>query len=98
MLPHGIFAVRSDVNGWRRHCAPDQMEGVLANTSASALIIGMIAGAIGVGYFVYGKRQQRLATMMAGLMLGIYPFFTDNPLLLLLIGALLMAVPFITDF
>jgi hypothetical protein len=74
------------------------MEGVLANTSASALIIGMIAGAIGVGYFVYGKRQQRLATMMAGLMLGIYPFFTDNPLLLLLIGALLMAVPFITDF
>jgi hypothetical protein len=74
------------------------MEGALANTSASALIIGMIAGAIGVGYFVYGKRQQRMATMMAGLMLGIYPFFTDNPLLLLLIGALLLAVPFMTDF
>lgn len=75
-----------------------QKKAAMGNMSLSALMIGMIAGAIGVGYFVYGKRQQRLATMMAGLMLGIYPFFTDSPLLLLLIGAALMAVPFMTDF
>jgi hypothetical protein len=66
--------------------------------SASALIIGMIAGAIGTGYFIYGKRQQRFAPMLAGLMLGIYPFFTDNPVLLILIGAALMAAPFYIDF
>jgi hypothetical protein len=64
----------------------------------SALIIGMLAGAIGAGYFVYGKRQQKFAPMLAGLMLGIYPFFTDNPVLLVLIGAALMAAPFFTDF
>jgi hypothetical protein len=66
--------------------------------SASALIIGMIAGAIGTGYFIYGKRQQRFAPMLAGLMLGIYPFFTDNPVLLVVIGAVLMAAPFYIDF
>lgn len=66
--------------------------------SASALIIGMIAGAIGTGYFIYGKRQQRFAPMLAGLMLGIYPFFTDNPVLLVVIGAALMAAPFYIDF
>jgi hypothetical protein len=31
-------------------------------------------------------------------MLGVYPFFTDNPILLTLIGAALMAVPFLVDF
>jgi hypothetical protein len=64
----------------------------------SALIIGMIAGAIGTGYFIYGKKQQRFAPMLAGLLLGIYPFFTNNPLLLLLIGAALIAAPFYIDF
>jgi hypothetical protein len=64
----------------------------------SALIIGLFAGAIGTGYFVYGKRQQKFVPMMAGVMLGLYPFFTDNPVLLLLIGALLMAAPFLIDF
>jgi hypothetical protein len=64
----------------------------------SSLIIGMIAGAIGTGYFIYGKKQQRYAPMFAGLLLGIYPFFTNNPLLLLLIGAALMAAPFYIDF
>ena len=66
--------------------------------SVSALFIGMIAGAIGTGYFVYGKRQQRFVPMLSGVTLGIYPFFTDNPLLLLLIGAALMAAPFMIDF
>jgi hypothetical protein len=63
----------------------------------SALIIGMIAGAIGTGYFIYGKRQQKFVPMMAGLMLGLYPFFTSNPWLLALIGAVLMAAPFMID-
>ncbi len=63
----------------------------------SALVIGMIAGAIGTGYFIYGKRQQKFVPMMCGLMLGLYPFLTNNPLLLVLIGAVLMAVPFMID-
>jgi len=64
----------------------------------SALIIGLIAGAIGMGYFVYGKRRQKFAPMLAGVLLGVYPFFTENPILLLLIGAALMAAPFLVDF
>jgi len=64
----------------------------------SALFIGMIAGAIGTGYFVYGKRQQKFVPMLSGVALGVYPFFTDNPVLLLLIGAALMATPFLIDF
>jgi hypothetical protein len=61
-------------------------------------MIGMIAGAIGTGYFIYGKRQQKFSPMLAGLMLGIFPFFTNNPILLVLISAVLIAAPFFIDF
>jgi hypothetical protein len=73
-------------------------QGIVTGVDVGALFIGMIAGAIGTGYFIYGKRQQRFAPMLAGLMLGIYPFFTNNPWLLVLIGAALMAAPFLLDF
>jgi hypothetical protein len=66
--------------------------------TTSGLIIGIIGGAFGMAYFVYGKRQQRLATMLAGVLLGVFPMFTDNTLALLVIGAALLAVPFVTDF
>lgn len=61
-------------------------------------MIGMIAGAIGTGYFIYGKRQQKFSPMLAGLMLGIFPFFTNNPVLLVSICAALIAAPFFIDF
>ena len=63
-----------------------------------ALFIGMIAGAFGVGYFIYGKKQQKLAPMLAGLLLCVYPYFTENVWILLAVGAGLMAFPFFVDF
>ncbi len=64
----------------------------------STLIIGFIAGVIGAAYFVYGKRQQKFAPMLCGVLLGIYPLFTSNPYVLTIVGAALLAVPFFTDF
>lgn len=64
----------------------------------STLIIGFIAGVFGMAYFVYGKRQQKFSPMLCGVLLGVYPYFTDNPYILTLVGAALLAVPFFTDF
>ena len=63
-----------------------------------SLLVGMIAGAIGVGYFIYGKKQQKLVTMLSGVLLCVYPYFTDNVWLLIAIGAALMAAPFFIDY
>ena len=63
----------------------------------NSLWVGMIAGAFGVGYFIYGKKQQKLVPMIAGVLLCVYPYFTDNLLLLLAIGAGLLAAPFVVD-
>lgn len=58
----------------------------------------MIAGAFGVGYFMYGKKQQKLVPMLAGVGLCVYPYFTENLILLISIGAALLAVPFFVDY
>jgi hypothetical protein len=64
----------------------------------SSLFIGVVAGAIGMGHFIYGKRQSKIVPMVAGTLLCIYPYFVENLLWLCLIGLLLMAAPFLVDF
>ncbi len=64
----------------------------------NSLIVGIIAGAIGMGYFIYGKRQAKLTPLLAGVLLCIYPYFTDSLLWLSVIGLALVAAPFMIDF
>jgi hypothetical protein len=66
--------------------------------SPSTLLIGMLAGAFGVGYFMYGKRQAKLVAMFAGFLLCIYPYFIDSVLWLCVVGVLLLAAPFVIDY
>jgi hypothetical protein len=64
----------------------------------NSLIVGVIAGAFGVGYFIYGKKQTKVSAMLAGVGLCVYPYLTDDLLLLILIGGALLAVPFFVDY
>ena len=63
----------------------------------NSLIVGVFAGAIGMGYFIYGKRQTRIVPMVAGALLCVYPYFVDNLLWLSLIGLVLVVAPFVID-
>ena len=62
------------------------------------LFFGIIVGAFGVAYIVYGKRQTKLAPVIAGVLLCIYPYFIESWLWLSVVGALLLAAPFVIDF
>ena len=64
----------------------------------NSLFVGIIAGAIGMGYFVYGKRQAKFAPMLSGVLLCIYPYFTDSMVWLAVVGLILAVVPFMVDF
>ena len=66
--------------------------------TGTTLAIGILTGAIGVGYFMYGKRQTRFAPLLAGMALCVYPYFVDSVPWLVAIGLLLLAVPFFIDF
>jgi hypothetical protein len=62
--------------------------------SASSLLVAVVAGALGVGYFVYGKKEAEPVPMLAGAGLCIVPYFIDNLLVLILVCAALLAAPF----
>ncbi len=66
--------------------------------SATSLFFGIMAGAVGMAYFIYGKRQARAVPMVAGIVLCIYPYFTDSLLWLAVIGLALAAAPFLIDY
>jgi hypothetical protein len=63
----------------------------------NSLFFGVVAGAIGVGYFIYGKRQVKIVPMVAGALLCVYPYFVDSLLWLSLVGVVLVVAPFVID-
>jgi lipid-A-disaccharide synthase-like uncharacterized protein len=65
--------------------------------SASTLFVGILAGVIGLSYFIYGKRHERIAFLAAGVGLCVYPYLVEGLVLQILIGLGLAAVPFFID-
>jgi hypothetical protein len=59
---------------------------------------GLLFGTLGIGYFVYGKRQRMVMALTSGIALMVFPYFVSNALLIVLIGALLLALPFLFRF
>ena len=60
----------------------------------SWLLWGLLFGSIGLGFFVYGKKQRAVVPLVCGLALMIFPYFVSNTVLLVVIGAVLIAVPY----
>ncbi len=48
------------------------------NFDAGSLIVGLLAGAVGVGYFMFGKKQQRMVFLIAGVALCVVPYVIDS--------------------
>lgn len=65
--------------------------------SASTLFVGILAGVLGLAYFIYGKRQERIGFLAAGIALCVYPYLVSGLALQILIGLGLAAVPFFID-
>jgi hypothetical protein len=59
--------------------------------SASALMSSMLISTIGTGFFLYGKKQQRIPQLCAGAVLMIYPYFVDGAGWMAGIGATVLA-------
>jgi hypothetical protein len=60
----------------------------------ATLLWGVIFGAIGMGFFVYGKRQSAPIPLVCGIALMVFPYFVSNVWGTVAVGALLMAIPY----
>ena len=60
----------------------------------ATLLWGVIFGAIGMGFFVYGKRQSAPIPLVCGIALMVFPYFISNVWGTVAVGAVLMAIPY----
>jgi hypothetical protein len=60
----------------------------------ATLLWSLLFGSIGLGYFIYGKKQSALVPLVCGLALMIFPYFVPNTIALVAIGVGLTAVPY----
>ncbi|WP_410210781.1 amino acid transport protein [Aquirhabdus sp.] len=60
----------------------------------AALLWGVLFGAIGLGFFVYGRKQSAVIPLICGILLMVFPYFVSNSYLIVGIGTVLMAIPY----
>ena len=61
----------------------------------ATLLWGTLFGGIGIGYFMYGKKQKKPIPLCCGLALMGFPYVVTGTYALVGVGVLLMAVPFV---
>jgi hypothetical protein len=63
--------------------------------TTSSIIFGLLFGTIGLGFFIYGKKQQEFVSLCCGIALMAFPYFVTNTILLCVIGVVLICIPFL---
>jgi len=58
-----------------------------------SLVFGLVFSSIGLGYFIYGRRQSNSVTRYCGIALLMYPYFMEGRYDTLIVGLLLTALP-----
>lgn len=62
--------------------------------TTTQLLLGVLFSSIGLGYFLYGKKQKVTMPLVCGLVLMIFPYFVENTTMLTTIGILLSLLPY----
>ena len=65
--------------------------------SESSIVWSMFFGAIGVGYFIYGRKQKRLVPFISGIALMVVPYFVDGAVAMVALCAAFMALPYFVE-
>ena len=58
------------------------------------LLWGLLFSSIGMGFFLYGRKQKRAIPLVCGIVLMVYPYFVPSTIWLVVIGVVLCAVPY----
>jgi hypothetical protein len=96
-MPCGIFRIHREISPIRVEIPSGvgSLEKVSSQMDTETLLwFSLLFSSIGIGYFVYGKKQRRALPLMSGVVLCVYPYFVTNPFLFFGIGAALVVLPF----
>ena len=60
----------------------------------SQLMLGLLFGGIGIGFFLYGKKQKAIMPLITGIGLTVFPYFVANVYALIAVGMAFIALPY----
>lgn len=66
--------------------------------TANALLASLLLGSVGMGFFMYGKRQRRAPHLAVGIALMAYPYFVSNVALMVVIGVALIGLLYLASY
>jgi hypothetical protein len=61
--------------------------------NTTQLLWGILFGSIGLGYFVYGRKQRAVLPLVCGIGLMAFTYFVDSTGWMLVIGGILSVLP-----
>jgi hypothetical protein len=62
--------------------------------TTSAIAWSLLFGSIGVGFFIYGRKQRAPVPLIFGIALMVFPYFVSNIIALVAIGIVLVCIPY----
>jgi predicted membrane protein len=62
--------------------------------STATILWAVLFGAIGLGFFTYGKKQRKVVPFICGVALFVFPYFISNVYLLVIIGSCIVVLPY----
>jgi len=60
----------------------------------SLVMWGVIFGALGLGYFTYGRKQKKVVPLVTAIALLLFPYFISDVYVLVFFGLALVALPY----
>ncbi|MDX2314026.1 MAG: hypothetical protein QNL90_08160 [Gammaproteobacteria bacterium] len=62
--------------------------------NSSLLLIAVLFGSVGLGYFVYGRKQNAIVPLLCGVVLMVFPYFVTNAILMIVVGLFFSVLPY----
>lgn len=66
--------------------------------NATQLFLGVIFSSIGLGHFLYGKKQKMTVPLVCGLVLMFFTYLIESTALISIMGIILSVIPYFLRF
>jgi hypothetical protein len=66
--------------------------------SGNSLLASVLIGSIGMGLFIYGRRQRRAPHLAIGVVLMVYPYLVPGVALMFVIAAALLGLLWLASY
>jgi len=66
--------------------------------SMNAILASVLIGSVGLGLFMYGKKQRRAPHIAAGVLLMVYPYFVPGVALMCVIAGAILGLLYLASY